>query len=137
MNEQDRHNLFCELITRHHSQLYAYIFAIVRNREDAGDLFQSVCLVLWRKFESFQPDTSFFSWARQTAKLVVRSFLRHKKKLSSHISQELLDTLAETVAEAETNEAEFYLVALRRCKEKLSPADEDVARTPLCPEPGQ
>ena len=68
MNEQERHNLFSDLIARHQSELYGYIFAVVRNWEDADDLFQSVCLVLWRKFESFQPGSSFFSWARQTAK---------------------------------------------------------------------
>lgn len=126
MNEQDRHNLFCELIARHHSELYAYIFAIVRNREDAGDLFQSVCLVLWRKFELFQLNTSFFSWARQTAKFVVRSFLRHKKKLSNCVSEELLDTLAETIAETQNDRAAPYLPALRRCKAKLSAADEEL-----------
>ena len=65
MNEQQRHDLFSELIARHQSELYAYIFAIVRNWDDADDLYQSTCLVLWRKFESFRPGTSFFSWARQ------------------------------------------------------------------------
>ena len=75
MNEQERHNLFSELIARHQSQLYAYIFAIVRNWEDADDLFQSVCVVLWQKFESFRSDSNFFSWARQTAKFEVRKFL--------------------------------------------------------------
>ena len=104
MNEQDRHNLFSELIARYHSELYAYIFAIVRNREDAEDLFQSVCLVLWRKFESFQPGSSFFSWARQTAKLMVCNFLRHKRKLPSCVGEELLDALAETVSEAQGDE---------------------------------
>jgi RNA polymerase sigma-70 factor, ECF subfamily len=124
MNEQDRHNLFSELIACHHSALYAYIFAIVRNREDAGDVFQSVCLVLWRKFDTFQPGSSFFSWARQTAKLVVRSFLRHKKRLPTCIGEELLDALAETVFEAEDASGEVYLAALRRCREKLCAADD-------------
>jgi RNA polymerase sigma-70 factor, ECF subfamily len=126
MNEQERHNLFCELISRHHSQLYAYIFVMVRNREDASDLFQSVCLVLWRKFESFQPNSSFFSWARQTAKLVVRNFLRHKKRSSRYVSEELLDTLAETVAESRDQGADLYLAALRRCKQKLITTDEEL-----------
>ena len=126
MNEQDRHSLFSELIARYHSQLYAYIFAIVRNREDAGDLFQSVCLILWRKFESFQPGSSFFSWARQTAKLVVRSFLRHKKNLPSCVGEELLDALAETVLEGPNDGTELYLAALRRCREKLDAVDEEL-----------
>lgn len=46
MSEQDRHNLFVELITRHQSELYGYIFAVVRNREDADDLYQSVGMTL-------------------------------------------------------------------------------------------
>jgi RNA polymerase sigma-70 factor (ECF subfamily) len=61
MNEQKRHDLFTQLITHHQSDLYAYIFAIVRDWEDASDLFQSVCLVLWRKFELFQPNSSFLA----------------------------------------------------------------------------
>ena len=59
MNEQDRHNLFSELITRHQSQLYAYIFAIVRNQQDADDLYQSVCLILWRKFDIISAGQQF------------------------------------------------------------------------------
>ena len=126
MNEQDRHHLFSELIARYHSQLYAYIFAVVRDREDAEDLFQSVCLVLWRKFGSFQPDSSFFSWARQTAKLVVSGFLRRKRNLPTSASEELLDALAETISQARGDGAELYLAALRRCKGKLSAADEEL-----------
>jgi RNA polymerase sigma-70 factor, ECF subfamily len=126
MNEQDRHNLFSELIAQHHSALYAYIFAIVRNREDAGDVFQSVCLVLWRKFETFQPGSSFFAWARQTAKLVVRSFLRYRKKLPNCVGEELLDALAESVLEAQNEGAEVYLSALRRCRDKLAAADGEL-----------
>ena len=60
MNKQGHQNLFSELITRYQSELYGYIFAVVRNWEDADDLFQSVSLVLWRKFESFRPDSNFF-----------------------------------------------------------------------------
>ncbi len=126
MDIQDRHNLFSDLVARHHSQLYAYIFAIARNREDARDVLQSVCLVLWRKFDSFQPGTSFFSWARQTAKFVVRTHLRQKKKSSNYVSEELMDALAETIIEAENHEADLYLVAMRLCRQKLSPADEEL-----------
>ena len=124
MNEEDRQRLFSELIARRQSQLYAYIFAVVKNRDDAEDLFQSVCLVLWRKFESFQPNSSFFSWARQTAKLVLCSFLRHKK--NKHASEELLDALAETVSETEGDGAESCLAVLQRCRGRLSVADEEL-----------
>lgn len=125
MNEQDRHNLFSELVGRHQSELYAYIFSIVRNWEDADDLFQSVCLVLWSKFESFRPDSSFFAWARQTAKLTVRNFLKQKQS-KRYASEQLLNALAETAVVSKADEAESYLAALRRCKAKLGAMDEEL-----------
>jgi RNA polymerase sigma-70 factor, ECF subfamily len=126
MNEQERHNLFSELIARHQGELYGYIFAVVRNWEDADDLFQSLCVILWRKFESFRPGSSFFLWARQTAKLEVSSFLRRKRPLN-YINESVLDTLTTTVAETEGDSAQrSYLVALRRCRAKLSAADAEL-----------
>jgi RNA polymerase sigma-70 factor, ECF subfamily len=125
MNEQDRYNLFSELIVRHQSELYGYIYAVVRNWGDADDLFQAVCLVLWSKFESFRPGSSFFAWARQTAKITVSNFLKHKR-LPNHVSEELLDDIAETVIETQSGTAEPYLAALRRCRAKLSSADEEL-----------
>lgn len=125
MNEQDRHNLFSELIARHQSELYAYIFAIVRNWEDADDIFQAVCVVLWRKFDSFRPDSSFFSWARQTAQFEVRKVLA-RKRLPNYASDELLDEIAETVVEARSNKGEGQLAALERCRQKLSGPDEEL-----------
>jgi RNA polymerase sigma-70 factor, ECF subfamily len=125
MNEQERHNLFSELLARHQSELYAYIFAIVRNWEDADDLLQSVCVVLWQKFESFRPGSSFFSWARQTAKFKVRQFLAHKQ-VSNYVSDTLLDALAEANFSAERGRVELALDALRHCREKLDAADEEL-----------
>jgi RNA polymerase sigma-70 factor, ECF subfamily len=127
MNEQGRHALFSDLVARHHSQLYAYIFAIVRNRVDADDVFQSVYLVLWRKFESYDPAVGpFYSWARQTAKLVMCNFIRHKRRLSHCVGNDLLDMLADTTFETSNDDTESCLSALRHCKDKLDIADREL-----------
>ena len=125
MNEQERQNLFAELITRHQSELYGYIYAVVRNWEDTDDLYQSVCLVLWSKFESFRPGSSFFAWARQTAKNKVGDFLRHKQS-PTYVTEKLMDILAESATEPYDADAEVYLVALRRCREKLAAEDDEL-----------
>jgi RNA polymerase sigma-70 factor, ECF subfamily len=127
MSEQDRHNLFSELVARHQSELYAYIFAIVQNWEDAHDLYQCTCLVLWRKFDTFRPGSSFFAWARETAKLEVRSFLRRRLP-SNRVSDELLDALADIrlCTTKREDDTEPYLVAMRRCRQKLSAADDEL-----------
>ncbi|NLF08159.1 MAG: sigma-70 family RNA polymerase sigma factor [Pirellulaceae bacterium] len=125
MNGDKHHDLFSELIAQHQSELYAYIFAIVRNWQDADDLFQDVCMVLWRKFETFRPGSSFFSWARQTAKLEVRNFLRRKKS-STYVNEQVLDVLAEMPIDARDDETKHYLAALRRCGKKLVSTDKQM-----------
>jgi RNA polymerase sigma-70 factor (ECF subfamily) len=125
MNEQERHSLFAELITRHQGELYGYIYSVVRNWEDTDDLYQSVCLVLWHKFESFRPGSSFFAWARQTAKNKVGDFVRQKRS-SAHASSEMIDILAEDDSEPDRVDAEAYLTALQKCREKLTPEDAEL-----------
>lgn len=125
MNEHDHHKLFSDLIGRHEGELYAYIFSIVRNWEDADDLYQSVCLVLWSKFALFRPDSSFLAWARQTAKNTVRNFLKCKH-LRRYVSEEVLNTLSETEIEAKSDRSDFYMAALRQCKEKLNISDAEL-----------
>jgi RNA polymerase sigma-70 factor, ECF subfamily len=125
MNEHERHNLFAELITRHQSELYGYIFAVVRNWEDADDLFQSVCLVLWSKFDLFRPGSNFFAWARQIAKNKVGDFIRHKRS-PTYVTEELTDILSESAAKPYEDGAEAYSVTLQRCKEKLSAMDDEL-----------
>jgi RNA polymerase sigma-70 factor, ECF subfamily len=126
VNAQDRHNLFTELITTHQSRLYGYIFALVRSRNDAADLFQSVCVVLWEKFDSFNPDDdAFFPWARQAAIFVVRNFLRREKS-RRHFTEKLLDAFTDSDFDRQSDAAASYLDLLRICKEKLTSADMEL-----------
>jgi len=126
MNAQNRHDLFAELVTSHQSQLYGYIFALVRNREDAADLFQSVCVVLWKKFDSFsQENDAFFPWARQAAIFEVRNFLRRKKS-HRHLTEELLNAFTDSDFSPQSDATASYLDALRGCKQKLTSADVEL-----------
>jgi RNA polymerase sigma-70 factor (ECF subfamily) len=123
INNQASHDLFTQLIARHQSELYGYIFAAVRNWGDADDLFQSVCLVLWSKFDTFQPGSSFFAWARQTAKIKVGDFFR-RRHLASYITEDLLDVLSDI--DVRDSDEELYLAALQRCRTKLTDTDEEL-----------
>lgn len=125
MNDQDRRILFSELIARHQSELYSYIFAIVRNWHDADDLYQSACAILWQKFELFRPGTNFFSWARQTALFEIRKFLT-QKQASTSVSKVLFDALAETEMTTQCSGVELATAALRQCRKKLDTADEEL-----------
>ena len=123
MNDPNKHALFSDLVTRHRSELYGYIFAVVRRWEDADDLFQSVCLVLWSKFDSFQPGSNFFAWARQTAKNKVADFLRRRQQ-PYFVDGDSLDVLTEIAVNVGNDVEDSFLAALRHCREKLTVSDE-------------
>lgn len=127
MNEQERYDLFAELITRHQGQIYGFIYAAVRNREDTDDLFQSVSLVLWSRFDSFRPGTNFLAWARQVARNKISHFVM-RKRLPIYVDKDLLGILINGSTTPRSDEAEVYLAGLRHCREKLSTTDEELLR---------
>ena len=55
----------------------------------------------------------------------MRDYLKHKR-LPTHVSEELLDAIAETAFTAHSDATAIYLDALRQCREKLSAADEEL-----------
>lgn len=126
MNEQDRYEAFCELLALHQGHIRGYILALVRNREDADDLFQKTSLILWRRFDTFQPNSNFFAWARKTAELTVRNHWRTNRSRFVPLSETFLDTLAATEPAVCSDAIDCYLANLRRCIDKLRQPDRDL-----------
>ena len=55
MPDPKRYEEFVGLVRLYTSQILAYIDALLLNRNDAEDLFQETCMVLWQKFDEFTP----------------------------------------------------------------------------------
>jgi RNA polymerase sigma-70 factor, ECF subfamily len=126
MSQEDCYNAFCDLLTRHQGQLRGYILALVRNRADADDLFQTTSLVLWRKFDTFQSGSSFFAWARRTAELAVCNFWKTNRSRFTPLSEAFLETLAATEPSVPSDVLESYSASLRRCMDRLSQEDRQL-----------
>ena len=50
---------FAEYLSQNQTRLYGYIHSLVRDLNDADDLFQQTTLILWRKFGEFDRRLSF------------------------------------------------------------------------------
>lgn len=120
---ENHHQEFVELLARHRTQLFGYLYALVRNLDDAEDLYQQTSLVLWRKFDQFQPDTSFVHWACATARLEFRNFLRKQRPGRLYFSDDLQSELATIEAEIGLTEIDSRREALATCLDKLSSSD--------------
>ncbi|MCG8583917.1 MAG: sigma-70 family RNA polymerase sigma factor [Pirellulales bacterium] len=111
-----------ELLARHKSQLFGYIVSIVHHVPDAEDVFQQTCVVVWEKFDRFEPGTDFVAWAVTIARNKSIEFLRKQQRERRGFSDMLLSQLAER----QHDEGDLHAArarALETCSKKL-PDDE-------------
>src|SRR5215472_639653 len=86
---------FAARLRQHQTQLFGYIYSPVRDLDDADDLFQQTSLVLWDKFDQFDPSRSFAGWACGVARYEVLNFLRARSRDRLYFSDELSLALIE------------------------------------------
>ncbi len=92
---------------------------MVRDPTAADDVFQDVALVLWRKFDEFDPSRSFGAWARGVAvRQAMQYFDRHRRTpipFSPETIEALLKAYEEEEESAETGDGAARQAALRHC----------------------
>jgi RNA polymerase sigma factor (sigma-70 family) len=69
-----------ELIRRNHSRIYALLYNMTSNKEDAEDLAQDVFFRAYKALPRFKGDSSFYTWAYRIAVNRAISFLKTRKK---------------------------------------------------------
>jgi len=122
-DEQSRKLEFAECLRQHQSQLFGYIHSLLRNLNDADDLFQQTTMILWKKFADFDRQRSFLSWACGVARFEIANFLRARSRQRLYFTDELNLLLIEAHQELEQTEIEDRREALSKCSAKLRESD--------------
>jgi RNA polymerase sigma-70 factor (ECF subfamily) len=117
---------FATLLRQHQTQLFGYIYSLVRDFDDADDLFQQTSLVLWDKYDQFDTLKSFVSWACGVARYEVLNFLRSRSRKRLYFSDELNLALVEAQETLEHERLEERRVALGDCLKKLRQRDQEL-----------
>jgi RNA polymerase sigma-70 factor (ECF subfamily) len=125
-NAKTRQAEFAALFRQAQSRLYGYIHALVRDLNDADDLFQQTALILWRNFDEFDPKRRFLSWACGVARLEVTNFLRSRGRQRLYFSDDLNLLLIEAQEELTSAEEEERRDALAKCLTKLRERDQEL-----------
>ncbi len=115
-----RDESFVTLFVEHEPALRAFILSQIMNWADMNEILQQTSIVLWRKFDQYQPGTNFRSWAFKIARFEVLNYLKKQRRSKLVFSDETLALLAVESEEEEDNlEAERH--ALAKCLKKLKP----------------
>lgn len=128
MTDQSRDDQFIALLMAHQGQIFGYIYAAVRNLDDADELYQQTSLVLWRKFSHYQLGSDFARWACKAAKYEILHFQRDRRRSAICFSDQALTNLAEAQTSRDDEMGVFEQQILAECVNELSPDDQQVVR---------
>lgn len=83
-----------QLVHRYQERVYATIYHMTANHEDANDLAQETFIKGYQALKSFKGDSSFYTWVYRIAVNKTINFLKQRKN-KSHLSLNDLDFNAE------------------------------------------
>jgi RNA polymerase sigma-70 factor (ECF subfamily) len=110
----DAHERFLALFLRHQADLRAFLASVLRDRAAVEDLFQETALVLWKKFDEYDPARPFGAWARGVAAHKVLQ--ERARRVPLAFSPEAVRAVAEAFDRAPE---ETDLAPLRDCVSRL------------------
>ncbi len=126
MDAGQQHEQFAERFIRSQDRIYAYVVTLLPNRADAEEVFQQTSLLLWKKWQQFDPSRDFVAWACGMAHYEVQNFLRkHQQRGRVHLSDDVLAEVAQTRLELHEG-LEARRQALAHCLEQLGQAQRAV-----------
>ena len=113
---------FAQLLATCQRRVFLYSLGLLHHAADAEEVLQETNLVLWRKFDQYQPGTDFDRWACRIAYYEVLKFRERKARGEPLFSTDFVEALA---AEAERNMdvLDARREALSGCLRKLSEKD--------------
>ena len=83
-----------ELVRRYQERIYATLYHMTANHEDANDLAQEAFIKAYHSLRSFKGDSTFFTWLYRIAVNRTINFLKQRKH-KTHLSLNDLDFNAE------------------------------------------
>ena len=83
-----------ELVRRYQERVYAAVYHMTSNHEDANDLAQESFIKAYQALKSFKGNSSFFTWVYRIAVNRTINFLKQRKN-RGHMSLDDLDFQAE------------------------------------------
>jgi RNA polymerase sigma-70 factor, ECF subfamily len=125
LSDRERRDAFARLFAQHDRWLFAYLVSLLGNAAHAEEVFQEVCVVLWREYETFELGTDFVRWVSVIAHHQVHRFRRQQRRVGPQLSETTVDLLSHDAVER-ADLLESRRDALRGCLEKLPDTDRQL-----------
>ena len=102
------------LVEKYQGRVYAMVFGMVRNREDARDITQEAFVKAYRNLKSFRLESSFYTWLYRIAMNLAIDHTRKKKRQGTTSFDEAVAARDEDGGIAEVHHGDSPRKALER-----------------------
>lgn len=113
------------LYSQHQRWLFVYLTTLVGSAEDAEDLMQEVCVVMWKEHHRFELGTNFAAWLSVIAYHQVQKHWRKKKLERRYLNDELIEQIADRIPK-DREAMEGRRQMLRDCVGRLQSGDQQL-----------
>jgi RNA polymerase sigma-70 factor (ECF subfamily) len=93
-----RRDAFARLFAKYDRWLFPYLVTLLANPAHAEEVFQEVCVTVWRISDQFDLGTDFVKWVSVIAHNQVRKFRRESKRGGFQLSDVTCERLAADAA---------------------------------------
>ena len=104
-------------------ELMAYARSLTSNYASADDVVQEAMLVVTRKYEQFEEDTSMIAWCRSIVRIEVLRLRQREQRDSSLVRRLLDDSIGAAFDEYQTapqsDDSDSWREALERCLQRV------------------
>jgi RNA polymerase sigma-70 factor (ECF subfamily) len=109
---------FLRLLGAHERGLFAYVYALAPNWQDAEEVMQRVRIRIWQQFDQYDAEKPFDAWARAIAYYLVLAYRKEKSRQREFFTEAILEAVSNQF-DAHLQKADDRREALLRCMEKL------------------
>ncbi len=124
-DEDARYEAFVRLFAHHEAELRRFVGSFLPVWGDVDEVVQRSAIAMWRKFDQFDPDTTFMKWACVVTRFEALAY-RRKMARDRHVFREdVLELMAAEAAEeldsrsAEQDALETCLMAMPEKQRKF------------------
>ncbi|MEM7812148.1 MAG: sigma-70 family RNA polymerase sigma factor [Planctomycetota bacterium] len=120
----DRQVAFMRAFAGSYRRIFASVLAVVPHRDEAEEVVQDVCVVLWEKFDKFDPSTNFTAWACTVAFRQAKAHTRRSRRAAGVTFDEAVMRRIAQVRAGASELLELRREQLGRCLDGLKADDK-------------
>lgn len=117
-SEDARYEVFVKKFAHYEGDLRRFVRSLLPNWTDADEVVQQTAIVMWRKFDQYDPSTHFMKWACVIARFEALAYRRKMARDRLVFREDILELMADEGAE-EIDHRQAEHEALAACLQEM------------------